>query len=69
MKLSLILLVFGAACLIAFKFFGSTIDAAGFVHEPFVLVISGWFLIGLGLISGIINCIYRCGARICKAAR
>lgn len=50
LKLALVLLILGVACLIAFKLIGSTIDASGFLHEPFILMVVGWFLIGLGAI-------------------
>lgn len=52
-------LLLGMACLISFKLMGSTIDESGFLHEPFMLVIIGWFLIGLSLISFIFRCIIR----------
>ena len=69
MKLSLLLLVLGVACFVAFKFSGSTLDAAGIVHEPFLLVITGWSLIVFGIIAGIISGLYRGGVKIFKAFR
>lgn len=50
----LLLLLLGVACLISFLLIGSTVDQLGFLHEPFILVIIGWFLIGLGIISFIV---------------
>ena len=57
LKLAALLLLLGMACLISFKLIGSTIDESGFLHEPFMLVIIGWFLIGLGVICFIFRCI------------
>lgn len=57
LKVALVLLILGMACLISFKLIGSTIDELGFVHEPFFLVIIGYFLIVLGIIGFIFYCI------------
>jgi Protein of unknown function (DUF3955) len=59
LKLAALLLLLGVVCLISFKLIGSTVDESGFLHEPFMLVIIGWFLIGVGIISFIFHCIIR----------
>lgn len=59
LKLAALLLLLGVVCLISFKLIGTTIDESGFLHEPFMLVIIGWFLIGLGIIGFIFRCIIR----------
>ena len=63
LKLAVLLLLLGIACLISFELIGSTIDEAGFLHEPFMLVGIGWVLIGLGIITFIFRCIIRIYAR------
>ena len=55
--LCLVILILGVACLSSFELIGSTIDDKGFLHEPFFLVIIGWFLVGLGTIGLILCCI------------
>lgn len=53
----LTLVILGIVCLILFKLIGSSVDESGFLHEAFVLVIIGWFLIGLGIINFTSHCI------------
>ena len=47
-KISFLLLVAGALCLLAFNLIGSTVDAQGVLHEPFGLLPIGFLLIVLG---------------------
>lgn len=51
--LSFVLLALGGACLLAFNLIGSTIDAQGFLHEPFGLIPIGWLLIFVGTLTGL----------------
>lgn len=66
LKFAALFLILGVACLISFKLTGSTIDESGFLHEPFILVIIGWFLITLGIINFIFYCISRVIQALCK---
>ncbi len=47
----------GVTCLIAVKLIGSTVDQAGFLHEPFPLIAIGSCSILLAIISFIFWCI------------
>ena len=49
-KISFLLLVAGALCLLAFNLIGSTVDAQGVLHEPFGLLPIGFFLMVLGVL-------------------
>lgn len=51
---SLVMMTAGVLCALAFELIGSTVDAAGILHEPFFLVPAGWilFLGGLVLLAG-----------------
>lgn len=46
------LVVVGGGCLFAASLIGSSIDAEGFLHEPFALVAIGSLSIALGAASG-----------------
>lgn len=59
LKLAACLLLLGAACLISFNLIGSTVDESGLLHEPFILVIIGWLLLGLGIIGLVFHYIMR----------
>lgn len=52
--IAVVSLLLGAACIVSFKFIGGTLDDAGIIHEPFILVILGWFLIALSVVSLIV---------------
>lgn len=43
--------ILGVCCFIAFGIMGSTIDANGFIHEPFFLIPVGYLFFFIGLIS------------------
>ncbi|MBY4677413.1 DUF3955 domain-containing protein [Marinobacterium arenosum] len=48
LKLSLLFLAVGLGCLVAFQLTGSTIDADGYLQEPFALLPVGWFCLVTG---------------------
>ena len=45
------LIVLGVICILLFKVVGSSLDAQGFLHEPFFLLPIGYAFIALGLCS------------------
>lgn len=45
------LIVFGLACLLAKSFIGSYADEEGWLHEPFFLIPTGYFLIAIGVVG------------------
>ena len=47
-NISILLLMTGGLCLLAFNLIGSTVDAQGVLHEPFGLLPIGFLLIVLG---------------------
>jgi len=52
---SLILLVLGAGCIIAFAVIGSSVDENGLLREQFALLPIGYALLFLGIVMGIIS--------------
>ena len=50
-NISILLLMTGGLCLLAFNLIGSTVDAQGVLHEPFALLPIGFLLIALGALS------------------
>ena len=50
-KLSILFIVAGTLCRLAFNLIGATIDAQGVLHEPFALLPIGFLLIALGALS------------------
>ena len=46
------LVVAGGACLFAANWIGSSVDAEGFLHEPFALIALGSLSVALGAASG-----------------
>ena len=50
-NISILLLMTGGLCLLAFNLIGATIDAQGVLHEPFALLPIGFLLIALGALS------------------
>ncbi|WP_295813293.1 DUF3955 domain-containing protein [uncultured Nitratireductor sp.] len=49
---ALFLVMAGGACLAAAGWIGSSVDANGFLHEPFALIALGSISIALGAASG-----------------
>ena len=49
-NISILLLMTGGLCLLAFNLIGSTVDAQGVLHEPFGLLPIGFFLMVLGVL-------------------
>ena len=47
-NISILLLMTGGLCLLAFNLIGSTVDAQGVLHEPFGLLPIGFLLMVLG---------------------
>ena len=47
-NISILLLMTGGLCLLAFNLIGSTVDAQGVLHEPFGLLPIGFLLMILG---------------------
>lgn len=62
--LSLVLL--GVGCGVAFNLIGSTVDANGFLHEPFFLVPIGYLLVFSGLGGLAVLAVWRGGRRLAR---
>ena len=45
-----LLLLAGLGCFVAFNFAGTTVDAQGFLHEPFALLPLGYLLLFIGMV-------------------
>ncbi|MFQ2482724.1 DUF3955 domain-containing protein [Aeromonas caviae] len=44
----------GLGCFVAFNLLGSTLDAQGFLHEPFALLPLGYLLLFTGMVLTVI---------------
>lgn len=45
-----LLILAGLGCFVAFNLFGTTVDAQGFLHEPFALLPLGYLLLFTGMV-------------------
>lgn len=52
-RIGLIIALAGVACLVAFRYIGSTIDQRGVLHEPFALLPIGYGLLVSGAAAGL----------------
>lgn len=52
--MSIGLMISGVLCFVAYNMIGATVDANGYVHEPFFLIPSGCLLLAIGAVIGII---------------
>ena len=50
MKIGALLILAGLGCFVAFNFAGTTVDAQGFLHEPFALLPLGYLLLFIGMV-------------------
>ena len=50
MKIGALLILAGLGCFLAFNLLGSTLDAQGFLHEPFALLPLGYLLLFIGMV-------------------
>ena len=50
MKTGALLILAGLGCFVAFNLLGSTLDAQGFLHEPFALLPLGYLLLFTGMV-------------------
>jgi hypothetical protein len=50
MKTGALLILAGLGCFLAFNLLGSTLDAQGFLHEPFALLPLGYLLLFIGMV-------------------
>ncbi|MGS4934032.1 DUF3955 domain-containing protein, partial [Aeromonas sp. 25-281] len=55
MKIGALLILAGLGCFVAFNLLGSTLDAQGFLHEPFALLPLGYLLLFTGMQGEIVN--------------
>ncbi|MFQ2711833.1 DUF3955 domain-containing protein [Aeromonas caviae] len=49
-----LLILAGLGCFVAFNLLGSTLDAQGFLHEPFALLPLGYLLLFTGMVLTVI---------------
>ncbi|MDF2275793.1 DUF3955 domain-containing protein [Aeromonas caviae] len=49
-----LLILAGLGCFLAFNLLGSTLDAQGFLHEPFALLPLGYLLLFTGMVLTVI---------------
>ncbi len=54
MKTGALLILAGLGCFVAFNLLGSTLDAQGFLHEPFALLPLGYLLLFTGMVLTVI---------------
>ncbi|GJA87778.1 DUF3955 domain-containing protein [Aeromonas caviae] len=54
MKIGALLILAGHGCFVAFNLLGSTLDAQGFLHEPFALLPLGYLLLFTGMVLTVI---------------
>ncbi|GJB82256.1 DUF3955 domain-containing protein [Aeromonas caviae] len=54
MKIGALLILAGLGCFVAFNLLGSTLDAQGFLHEPFALLPLGYLLLFTGMVLTVI---------------
>ncbi|WP_324029176.1 DUF3955 domain-containing protein [Aeromonas caviae] len=54
MKTGVLLILAGLGCFLAFNLLGSTLDAQGFLHEPFALLPLGYLLLFTGMVLTVI---------------
>ncbi len=54
MKIGALLNLAGLGCFVAFNLLGSTLDAQGFLHEPFALLPLGYLLLFTGMVLTVI---------------
>jgi len=61
--ISIILIILGLGCTLAYKIIGSSVDENGLLHEPFGLIPIGHLFIFLGIIFGIIDILKSVGGK------
>lgn len=54
-----LLILAGLGCFLAFNLLGSTLDAQGFLHEPFALLPLGYLLLFTGMVLTLIPLLKR----------
>ncbi|MFQ2586869.1 DUF3955 domain-containing protein [Aeromonas caviae] len=54
MKIGALLNLAGLGCFVAFNLLDSTLDAQGFLHEPFALLPLGYLLLFTGMVLTVI---------------
>ncbi len=59
MKIGAPLILAGLGCFLAFNLLGSTLDAQGFLHEPFALLPLGYLLLFTGMVLTVIPLLRR----------
>ncbi|OEG06313.1 hypothetical protein BFG06_19080 [Aeromonas caviae] len=59
MKIGALLILAGLGCFLAFNLLGSTLDAQGFLHEPFALLPLGYLLLFTGMVLTLIPLLKR----------
>ncbi|WP_323950769.1 DUF3955 domain-containing protein [Aeromonas caviae] len=59
MKIGALLILAGLGSFLAFNLLGSTLDAQGFLHEPFALLPLGYLLLFTGMVLTLIPLLRR----------
>lgn len=54
MKIGALLILAGLGCFVAFNLLGTTVDAQGFLHEPFALLPLGYLLLFTGMVLSLL---------------
>ncbi len=54
-RLPEVMIVLGVCCLLARSLIGSYVDEEGWLHEPFFLIPTGFFLILIGVLAWVVR--------------
>lgn len=59
MKTGALLILAGLGCFLVFNLLGTTVDAQGFLHEPFALLPLGYLLLFTGMVLSLLPLLRR----------